>query len=73
LISLREAKSERAVCKLPRDNFEVADWNIMTDGTTVWISEQKLGRPPTQSLHVPKKIFNRLLAAYEKPQRQSGK
>ncbi len=67
--SLREAKSETAVCRLRRDHYEIGDWCIMSDGYRVWISKQKLGESRTDHIEVPKRIFDQLLARYERPQK----
>lgn len=67
--SLREIKSFDAVCELPRDHYEIGDWCIMTDGIRVWISQQAMGEQRTDHIEVPKAIFDRLLARYERPQK----
>lgn len=69
-ISLRQARDLPTICTLSRDNYSVGDWTIMTDGYTVWISKQKLGHPCTAEITVPKKVFDRLLMFYERPQRR---
>lgn len=66
--SLHTAKSEADIIKLPRDHFEVGDWSIMTDGFTVWISQQALGEQRTDHIAVPKKVFDGLLEKYTQPQ-----
>ena len=68
-ISLRSAKDEDAICKIGRDHYEIGDWTIMTNGYDVWISKQKVGQQPTDHIEVPKAIFDRLLKAYERPQK----
>ena len=67
--SLREVKSEADVIRLTRDNYGFQNWNIMTDGYRVWISKQKLGEPRTDHIEIPKGIFDRLLALYEREQK----
>ena len=67
--SLRKAKTEAAICKLPRDHFEIGDWCIMSDGVRVWISQQAPGEPRTDHIEVPKAIFDRLLNRYERLQK----
>lgn len=54
------------ICKMRRDHTEVGDFSLMTDGFTVWLSEQKFGENRTQHIEIPKKIFNRLLVWYER-------
>lgn len=67
--SLREVKVDAAVCRLQRDHYNIGDWTIMTDGYHVWISKQKIGEERTDHVEVPKRIFDQLLARYERPQR----
>lgn len=66
--SLRQVKTEDEVCTLPRDHYGFQNWCIMTSGHTVWISRQKVGEQPTHSIEIPKGVFDRLLALYERPQ-----
>jgi hypothetical protein len=66
--SLRSAKSEAQIIKLPRDHYEFQNWTIMTNGYTVWISKQKAGEMPTDHIEVPKGVFDRLLEMYEREQ-----
>lgn len=66
--SLRTAKSEAQIIKLPRDHYGFQNWTIMTNGHQVWISRQRVGEMPTHSIEVPKGIFDRLLAMYEREQ-----
>lgn len=68
-MSLRGVKTEAAICRLPRDHYNVRNWSIMTDGYRVWISQQKMGERRTDHVEVPKKIFDRLFDAYAKPQK----
>lgn len=67
-ISLREVKDTPTVCRLRRDNYSQGDWTIHTDGHTVWISKQKVGAMPTAEISIPKGVFNKLLAGYERRQ-----
>jgi len=73
--SLRQVKTEADVIDLPRDNYGFQNWSVMTDGYRVWISKQKIGEQRTDHIEVPKGIFDRLLALYEreqKPRRTRG-
>ena len=64
--SLRTANFETLIT-LPRDNYWAKDWSIMTDGEdTVWISQQKIGCNRTDYIEIPRRIFNRLIDAYQK-------
>jgi hypothetical protein len=67
-VALRDATFNQ-ICRLMRDNHRAGDWSISTDGSSVWISCQKIGEPPTADIEVPRRIFNRLIAAYTKPRR----
>ena len=53
------------ICDMPRDHTDFGDWCLMTDGSTVWISEQENGKPQKQSIEIPRSVFNRLLRWYE--------
>ena len=66
--SLRLVKSEAQVCEIPRDHYRFQNWSIMTNGHQVWISKQRVGEQRTDHIEIPKGIFDRLLALYEKPQ-----
>jgi len=66
--SLRSARTEAQIIDLPRDHYGFQNWCIMTDGYRVWISHQKIGEPRTAEIEVPKGIFNRLPALYEREQ-----
>lgn len=71
--SLKTVPDEDTLCAIPRDHYDVGDWTISTDAACVWVTEQKPGEPPTQSIALPRSIFNRLLARYEQPQRMVRK
>ncbi len=73
MASLRSVKSEREVIRLRRDHYSVSNWSIMTDGYRVWISKQKLGEAATHNIEIPKRAFDRLIAMYERPQKQVRK
>ncbi len=66
--SLRTVKTPDEVCRLRRDHYEIGGWSIMTDGVRVWISQQVVGEKCTDHIEVPKAIFDRLIARYERPQ-----
>ena len=63
-MSLRQARTFNQVCDLPRDNYDVGDFGIMTDGSTVWLCEQKLRKPAEQAFAIPKGKFDKLFDAY---------
>ncbi len=61
--------SESELLRLERDNFEVKDFFIMCDSFHVWVSEQKLGEPRKQGVEIPRAIFNKLIAQYQRKQK----
>ena len=66
--SLRQARNTSDVISLRRSHYGQNNWRIMTDGIRVWISQQRIGEAPTDRIEVPKGIFDRLLALYEREQ-----
>lgn len=66
-MSLRQVPGFDAVCKMPRDSYNVGDWSILTDGETVWITRQKLGERPSHKIEIPKSVYDKLHDAYAKP------
>jgi len=56
------------ICRISRDNFTIGDCTIMTDGFNTLIRLQKMGEMPTQEIDLPRPIFNRLIAWYQKEQ-----
>lgn len=67
--SLAECKTLDQVCLLPRDNFKAGDYWLISDSFVVTVTAQKAGVAPTGQVSVPRREFNRLIAAYLKPQR----
>jgi hypothetical protein len=51
---------------MTHDNVEVGDFSIMTDATTVWLSEQTVGEAPTQKFEIDRSTFNKLILWYTK-------
>lgn len=68
-VSLQAVRDDATLCALPRDHYSWKDWSLMADAVTVWISCQAVGAMPTESITIPKAIFNRLLARYTYTQR----
>lgn len=66
--SLRAAHDLVTVARMRRDCYSIGEWSIMTDGHTTWLSKQKIGEKQTASIEVPKRVFDRLLDLYERPQ-----
>lgn len=53
---------------LQRDNFSKGDFTILSDGFTVYLSEQMIGSPPSQEITIPKRVFDYLIKKYQEPQ-----
>jgi hypothetical protein len=67
ILSLRTANFNE-LCTLAKDHYDIGDWTIATDGEgTVWISQQAMGCERTDHIEIPRKIFNCLVDAYQKP------
>jgi hypothetical protein len=66
--SLQESNGAGNVGELERDHFTVSDFGLLSDGVTVWLSQQRQGSPPDQSFEIPKYIFDGLVEHYQKPQ-----
>ncbi len=60
--------TEEDLYRIKRDNLEVKDFSILTDGFHVWISEQKMGEEQKQNIEIPPKIFKKLAQWYLEPQ-----
>jgi hypothetical protein len=58
------ARSERAICKLPSDGGERGRfwWSLSTD--TMHICEQQVGESPTQSFTMTRSAFEAMLRWY---------
>jgi len=61
--------SENELCRVRRGNISAADFSIMTDSYTVWLSEQKMGEQQKQHIEMPRATFNKLIRWYLKPQK----
>jgi hypothetical protein len=55
---------------LERDSVEVDDYNLLTDGSTVWLSQQAHNQLAQQEMAIPKPIFDKLISQYHAPQRE---
>ncbi len=63
------ACSESELIRLERDNFEVKDFSILCDSFHVWLGEQKMGESPKQRIEIPRAVFNKLIAHYQRKQK----
>ena len=61
-----ETGTFKDICRLRRDHYSRNNFTIMTDSTTVWLSEQKLGHEQTQKFEISRKMFNFLVREYQK-------
>jgi len=71
--SMREAKGEKGVVALARDNWQFGDWGLLCDGHYVWISLQAEGEMPERKIEIPKNVFDRMVDAYIAPQMPTKK
>jgi hypothetical protein len=68
--SLQDCKSVAEVCRLERDNFSHGNFTIMSDGHTVWLTQQAMGQSPTKYFDMPKWKFDFLIRKYQAPQKE---
>ena len=71
--SLRDARTEKQLCALHRDNFSHRGFWLLSDGVTVTIAQQKTGERAKAIVSVPRAVFNHLIDAYQKPQKSAGR
>lgn len=67
-ISPRQARTEKQVCSLRRDNKTADDFWMLIDGRDVTIVHQQQGTSPRASITIPRATFNRLVRWYTTPQ-----
>jgi outer membrane receptor for ferric coprogen and ferric-rhodotorulic acid len=60
--------SYKELLLLPRDGGTYANHWILSDGYTVSVVAQKPGEQPTQSITIPRRVFNALVRFYTKQQ-----
>lgn len=58
-----DCKTVDDVCRLPRDNVDIGDFWMLTDGFQVTMAHQVVGAPAT-SVSMPRDTFNKLIAWY---------
>jgi len=61
------------LCRMGRDNNSFADYSIMVDPHTVFISEQPIGESPIQKIEIPRRAFNFLVREYLKERELKSK
>ena len=64
-----DVKDSDEVQTLKRDNFDAGDFWILTDGYDISICEQKSGHAPTQKIHIPRAVFNKIVSWYMREQK----
>lgn len=62
----READTFDQICDIDRDNTEMGDYSILVDENSVYLNEQAAGEAPTQSIAVPREVFNAFVDWYER-------
>lgn len=69
LVSLAPSEcTENQLCRIKRDNYDYYHHWILTDSYRITIAAQKIGEKPTQSITIPRHIFNALVRFYTTPQ-----
>jgi hypothetical protein len=56
--------SRTDIWSMSHDNVEVGDFSIMSDGLTVYLSEQRTGHPSQQEFQIDRPTFNKLIRWY---------
>lgn len=69
--SLKDCKSVEEVAAIERDHIDRGDFYLGCDSNSVWLTEQRMNESPTQTITLPKKIFDQLVAGYTKPQKET--
>jgi hypothetical protein len=68
-LSPKEARTFSRICSLQRDNITFGDYWMLVQERTVVISKQKVGESRAESAELPRHIFEKFIAWYEKPQK----
>ncbi len=66
----RDARTSKQVCKMPRDNLDYGGFWMLLNGTgfcSVSITAQKTGENATQSISIPRHVFDHFVDWYMKP------
>lgn len=66
--SLMDSRGSGMVALLERDHFDVDDFSLLSDGTTILLTQQAKGSSVSQSIEMPKYIFDVLIEKYQSPQ-----
>lgn len=69
LLSPRKIRGFNHVLVLNSDHHDTETHWILTDGHSVSIAQKAIGKPCTASIKVPKRVFDRLVDWYMRPQR----
>ena len=68
-LSPMKAKSLQDFCKLNRQNFDSGDFWILSNQYTIFVHEQKSGKPSKQNISIPKSRFDKLIKWYLREQK----
>ena len=68
-MSPKMAQTFNAVCRLKTDSFDVGNFWVLHGGNVISFAEQKLGHKATQTITIPKKTFDRMIAWYLREQK----
>lgn len=73
LLRPRDARTLKQTCALQRDNYDTKNfWLLLNGGTisspSVTICRQTAGEAPQQAIHIPRRVFDRLVDWYMTPQ-----
>jgi hypothetical protein len=52
------------VCRLPRDNFSVGDFWIMSDSREITVCHQRIGEYAKATVSIPKQQFDKFIRWY---------
>lgn len=60
----RKARTLNQICDLPRDNVGAPGYGIMVEEGEVYLSAQEWGEHPTESIRIPRKVFDAFVDWY---------
>ena len=66
--SPQECRGTNAICEIEMDSHSLKDYWILYDGHHVTITKQRMGEKSTESVTLPRRQFDALIAWYQRPQ-----
>lgn len=66
-----DAKTLRAICKLPASYIERGDYSILVDETGITLTNQPIGEKPVESITLPRAVFDKFVKWYQTEQKVS--